>query len=456
MKLKKSQFRLIMALNVVLALLIAAIAFEYALGKKTKLPAGAETPDGGDATPPITVVETPPAPYEKFRSARISLSPALELETNVGGSGDETIVDAFTYKDKIYVFGNTGSTDLDMEGADGKAFMAVLNSDLATENFRFLGESGEKLARVIIAEGGYLLALEKDGAIILRLISPEGYEFIFTSAYTATAATVADLKLFDGKYGLISSVVSSPLSKTKLFFQIFDYSLKLTYERMIDSPYSLGYIDCFELKGVYTMFFNASSDLNLNAGAAVCSELPEPQITYIDKGGSFRAFDAVPVADGWALSVIYEGGDGGIMLVGKDFKKKNMLFGYETPRFCSLYFSGGLFYVSFYGENGRVTDAYDADFGQKRRVEAYSSFTDIAFVLSGNGYSLFFGSTDCGLRVVGSSDICDLTFADGSVKPVKLLKSGDDVFAVCLSSGVSTDIAGWFGGTDVWLARLKL
>ncbi len=459
MKLSKSQFRLIMALNIVLVVLIAAIAFEYALTGKTNTPADAEAPNAGADTvtpPPTTVVNTPTVPYKRTRSARISLSPALELETNIGGSDDETVVDAFTYKDKIYIFGNTTSIDYDMEASFDRSFMAILDKDLATENFIFLGDEGEKLAKVSIAEGGFLLALEKDSSIILRLISPEGYEFVFTSAYTATAATVVDLELFDGKYGLVSSVVSAPLGKAKLFLQLFDYSLKLTYERMIDSPYSLAYIDCFELNNVYTVFFTASSDLTVNAGAAVCSSRTEPEITYIDKGGNYRAFEAVPVSGGWALSVIYEGGDGGILMIGSDFKKKNVLFGYETPVSCSLFFSGGLFYVSFKSAGGRVTDAYDADFGQKRRVETYSVFDRIAYVLSGKDYSLFFGSTETSLRVIGSSEICDLSFGDSSVTPFKLLKSGDNLYAVSLTSGASADVGGHFGGTDVWLARLKV
>ena len=458
MKLKKSQFRLIMALNVILLILVGAIALEYSLGKKTVPPVGAETPEPDDGTPapPTTIVDTKPEPYEKLRNARISLSPALDLEINLGGSGDETVVDAFTYKDKIYIFGNSNSTDYDMDSANGLPFMAVLSLDLQTENFFYIGESGETLARVIFAEGGFLAALNKDGAVMLRLLAPDGRELIFTSAYTATAAKTVDLKLFDGGYGLISSVVNSPLEKSKLFLQLFDKSLKLTYERMIDSPYSLNYLDCFELNGNYTVFFSVSSDLTLNAGAAVCSSAPEPQITYIDRGGNFRAFEVAPYTGGWALSVIYEGGDGGIMLVDKEFKKQNVIFGYESPSSCSLWFSGGLFYASFYGENGRVTDAYDFGFTQKRTVDAYSAFTSITYVLSGNGYSLFFGSTETDVRVIGSSDICDLSFGDGSLSPVKLLKSGDNVFAVCLSREKTDDVGGNFGGSDVWIAKLKI
>ena len=148
------------------------------------------------------------------------------------------------------------------------------------------------------------------------------------------------------------------MEKTKLFLQVFDYSLSITYERIVSSPYSLSYHDCFETAGTFTLFFNSSSDLSAQAGAALCSDADEPEITYIDKGGNYRAFDAAPYAGGWVLSVIYQNGEGGIMLTGSDFKKQAVTFHGPSPSdSATLYYADGLYYAGFYGESAQETVA---------------------------------------------------------------------------------------------------
>ena len=96
MKLQKAQLRLIILLNAVLVVLVAAIALECILGDRTLMP-----PDAEAETPIVS--DTPKPEYSLVRKARLSLSDAIDLETNIGGSGDEALVthlpsaESFTY-----------------------------------------------------------------------------------------------------------------------------------------------------------------------------------------------------------------------------------------------------------------------------------------------------------------------------------------------------------------------
>lgn len=451
MKLQKTQLRLIILLNALLLVLVAAIAAECIIGGRDLFspPVGAQTP--ADESPD----ETPKPEYSTLRKPRPSLSDALELETNLGGSGNESLTAAYAYNGLIYVFGNTESDDYDMTGLSA-AFMAVLDEDLCTVRFSPLG-NGEKLEAAIPGEGGFLTAFSSEGKITLRLYGFDGALLSAAAADSATDAKFGGIKLLDGKYALITELAHSPLEKTKLFLQVFDYSLSITYERIVSSPYSLSYLDCFETAGTFTLFFNSSSDLSAQAGAALCSDADEPEITYIDKGGNYRAFDAAPYAGGWVLSVIYQNGEGGIMLTGSDFKKQAVTFHGPSPSdSATLYYADGLYYAGFYGESAQETVAYNADFTAKRTLTQFDGLKSVTDCLSGRGYALFAGHDGSAITVIGSAETCYLKLGSQNESGAKLIKSGNNVYVLAESSQTSADVGGNFGGTDIWLARLKI
>lgn len=455
MKLQKSQLRLIILLNALLLVLVAAIAAECIIGGRDLFspPVGAQTPADGstDETPGL-----PSAPeYSTVRKPRLSLSDALELETNLGGSRNESLTAAYAHNGLIYVFGGTESDDYDMSGLS-RAFMAVLDEELCTVRFSSLG-NGEKLEAVIPGEGGFLTVFSSEEKITLRLYGFDGALLSAAAADSASAAKFGGIKLFDGKYALITELAKSPLEKTKLFLQVFDYSLHITYERIVNSPYSLSYLDCFETAGAFTLFFNSSSDLSSQAGVAVCSDADQPEIAYIDKGGNYRASAAAPYADGWALSVLYQNGEGGIMLSDGDFKKQAVMFHGPAPSSsATLYYADGLYYAGFYGESTQETTAYNADFTSKRTLAKFDGLKSVTDCLSGRGYALFAGHDGNAITVIGSAETCYLKLGSQNESGARLIKSGNNIYVLAESSQASTDVGGNFGGTDIWLARLKI
>ena len=199
MKLQKAQLRLIILLNAVLAVLVAAIALECILGDRTLTPSDAE------AETPV-VSDTPKPEYSLVRKARLSLSDAIDLETNIGGSGDETLVEAYAYDGKLYIFGNTTSSDYDMTDAQGRAFMCVTDEDLSTERFSFFG-SGEKLERVIFGEGGFLRSfVDKFFDIMNKAGTYEGKIVVVQPIANGLCDVLNEQK---GKYNLFLRGISS-------------------------------------------------------------------------------------------------------------------------------------------------------------------------------------------------------------------------------------------------------
>ena len=448
MKLQKAQLRLIILLNAVLAVLVAAIALECILGDRTLTP-----PDAEAETPVVS--DTPKPEYSLVRKARLSLSDAIDLETNIGGSGDEALVDAFALSGKLYIFGNSSSSDFDMTDAQGRAFMCVTDEDLSTERFSFLG-SGEKLERVIFGEGGFLTVFSHENKLTLRLINFEGNLVASAHADTVTAAEFCDVKLFDGKYGLISSLKSKAIDKNKLLLQIFDFELRLTYERIVSSAYSLSYIDCFELSGAYKLFFNASSDLGRHAGVADCTSATQPEITYVEKGEDYRADAVAPYSSGWAMAVVYRD-EGGIMLLDGNFRKQSVVYCESlSPSRAELMFADGLYYSTFFTDEGSVTYAYDANFSEKRDLPSFGGLNKLFDCVSGNGYALFLGKSESKLAAIGSAETYYCEFAGDNADNAKLIKSGDNIFVAAVVNGVNADAKDNFGGADVWLARLRM
>ena len=89
MKLNRAQVRTILVLDLVLIVLILAIGAQFLFGGRSAAPVD-ESPLPANADNATTADDKPSEPeYSRSRAARKSTAAALELETNIGGSGDE-------------------------------------------------------------------------------------------------------------------------------------------------------------------------------------------------------------------------------------------------------------------------------------------------------------------------------------------------------------------------------
>ena len=261
MKLQKSQLSLIISLNFALILIVCAIFVELFTSNTTN----------------AVSVSTPPLDNERqddyslSRSARISLSSYISLESNLGGSGDDEFIDAFSLNDKIYLFGNTNSVDYDMNGRTSQSFMAVLNSSLTIENIYFIGESNSRLEKVIIIEKGFLAIFNRSGVSVLTLYSDSGEILRSTVSDSSGSSDVCDLFLVDNGFCLVTAPHKAPIGKNRLLLQVYKFDLSLQYERTITTAYNVEYLNAYNVGSEFLVFYRAFSDLGSHLGVAVCS-----------------------------------------------------------------------------------------------------------------------------------------------------------------------------------------
>lgn len=449
---QKNQIRLIVALSLVLMAFAAAIVTETLLRRGQSVPAASTTTETG-AIPDAD--ETPSKPHTLYRSARLNLGAAADLEINLGGSGDETAVNALPYGDKLYIFANSSSSDFDCEGRNGRAVCFTLSRELAVLSRAYIGGEGERLESAIYGEGGFLCAFSSDGKVTLRLIGFDGGERAKVPAGTAGPCEFAGLKLLHSGYALIVSAADSLIEKRRLLFQCFDFALEKKYERTVSDVYSLSYIDCFESGEEITLFFNASADIGCYAGAAVLrGDNISPSVTII-KDAHYRAEAAMPYTGGWAMAVIFKEGGGGLMLLTGAFAKTKTLYSAvnNTAR-AHLFFAGGAYYTAFYGDERQVT-AYDESLSVSSEVEGLTALNSLDGCLTIRGSAVFFGRADRPVVLSTAAGKTIVLGATGDVIKAVVTLNGE-LYAVCESRTTCADVGGNFGGSDLWLARLKV
>ncbi|MDR0425672.1 MAG: hypothetical protein LBH24_00720 [Clostridiales bacterium] len=451
-KFTKSQVTVIAALSAALILLTAGILIERALSGAFSAPPGAETPPTGAE-----------AVYHKNRDARISLSPKLELETNLGGSGDETLCDAYCLGDTLYIFGNTTSADFDMENGS-QAFMAVLTAYGRTEAFYFFGEDNAPLFRAIPAEGGFLLALNGQKPRLVLVDYAGGVLHSAPAGLAATQDRIVDLKLLDGYYAAVVEHRANPLARPQLRVTRYARDLTVSYEREIRSAFSLTYVDCFFIGDAFTLFFNANSDIACYAGAAVGNKTAlEPKLTFIDdrKTPEYQAAGVMPTAGGWAMAVVFRGKDGGEN--GAGVKCLNAAFVTETEQYIGLadplagqmYYYDSMYYTYFSAENSRSMTAFSADFTVKRRVPEFDDVTAVTDIRLSDSYALFGGVRGGKAAVIGAGGAFSAAAGAGAEHNVRVLPGEKGLYLICESRLKGGDVGGNFGGSDIWIARIR-
>lgn len=449
MKLNKTQVKIIISLGFILCVLIVAIIYERSVVTETPSVSVDEptAPSYSEVTPPV---------YEKHRQARISLEDEISLETNLGGSGNEDLISAFTINGKIYAFASTASSDYDLTDLSCSSFLSVLDRDLHTQGFFAITEQGDTLHKVIPAEGGFLCAYSSNGRIKIKLITYDAQ--VIGDAYCDTAGKAAfcDLLLLDGKYALVSSPQSTPFGKSKLLVQCFDKNLVLSYERLITSPYSLSFLSLYNIGSDYTVFSKATSDLGSHLAVSVCSAAPEPSTTHIDSESNYIPTSVLPTSFGWTVSAIFTGGEGGVLLLESDFRKRTVLFQSESVQSAFASYCNGLYYYAFFNENGCNLAAYNDSFNAKNTISGFAKVKEIVCTHAGNDYGLFLAREDDNCRIVGTYDTCSIILRTKSVGAAQILRLGDDFFVVQAATEKSGPVGNLFGSTDIWLAKLKV
>ena len=390
--------------------------------------------------------------YERYRSARPSLHHGLVLETSVGGTGEETTVDAFGVNGQIYVFVNSTSSDYDFENAEGRSALFVFDSALSLRKIHYF-EEGEKLVKVILGEGGFLCVFISGNELILRLYGYDGACLKSNRLGANADESFSDIILCVDGYLLVTQS-SSALERTKIRVRHFSFALSLTYERYISSPYSLSYINCYQLGNEFLVFANASSDLGSHLCAVICSADFSPAFYHIEKHEDYRAFTVLPYLHGYVCPVLYPDGRSGLMTLTPAFVKTALQSEQVTNASdLSLIFSGSLYYYFTFSPTATVI-AYDSALSNAKTLNYFSESTAVTDTISENDYCLFLTQSDF-LAITSNENKFSLVFGKGCSHSL-LVKSGNYYYCIATSSPSNPDCAHSFGQSDVWLTRINI
>ncbi len=234
-------------LRIVAALLLIVIAL--GVGLFFFLPEAKQTVSETPETPP------PIAEYEKIRDAEISLDPALFFSQTIGGSGNEEIVDIHYDDGRIFIFGNTESSDCDFDKSG--AFVAILASNGKT--IRFVTFDGT-LVDVTISGSGFVLAVS---SLVPTLISinNDGDEVARCALSTEREEIPVDLLVTESGYLLVTRLSQSLSGFNRLKLNMIGFDLSYVGSIISDEVYSLEYIDTLDYMGKFILLANAKSSL---------------------------------------------------------------------------------------------------------------------------------------------------------------------------------------------------
>ena len=74
----------------------------------------------------------------------------------------------------------------------------------------------------------------------------------------------------------------------------------------------------------------------------------------------------------------------------------------------------------------------------------------------GNDYGLFSFSSENETVIFDGNGYCSLNLSCAPLSAVLLLRSGDNFYAITSVNKTTADIEALFGGSDIWLCKLRI
>ena len=277
--------------------------------------------------------------YERVRPATASLSSTLKWEQAVGGSADETLVGAFSSNGKVYIFGNTSSSDFDMDGIK-KGFLAILSS--SGETINFLPVSDSTIEQVSIAEGGFLALTSCPSAQAL-LVSFDG-EITKSLSLNNQNEKCERIILMDGGYAVLTSSTTAG-GKGLLFTTFISNDLELIYKSVSNEAYSMNLVDAYAIGQRIIAFCHASGADERMAIGTFCAGT-SPIFRYVTDSESYIPYRILPYENGWVVCAIDALGQAYLLKLSSSFTLSGkLLFNITNCKSCDMRCQGGNYFV---------------------------------------------------------------------------------------------------------------
>ncbi|MDR2201955.1 MAG: hypothetical protein LBP26_04245 [Clostridiales bacterium] len=462
----RRQIWILAVVHVITAAMLLGVFF-YRPARDGGKPTAANPSDGGTA-------ETP-ADHDKFRAARI-LDESVMLETNLGGSGNESVTAAFELSGRLYLFGETDSQNYDFEGRSEGENTFLIITDLALKPLFYKTFKGgfAKCAHFNTAfllmtkseRAAELFALDASGTAVLQKEIPletgeVPLDFVYgydeQSAVTAIDEIVVAVQM---------NLKSEPQKKIKLI--PFDADFKQKTGRIIYNAYALEYIAGFPYGAGYAFAVNMRSDIGSHMALIVCESpltLPHKLIPYeLNSGRDYLAARVTPYSGGFAALIIDADGSADILTVGFDLNAAQIiLLPPHKAKSGELFFDDyeGVFYVYTRSQtdlgrfievnpDGPRTTAYDT-FSTCRSLTAYRAARGAAYFGCKNMPSPYVAVR------YGAGRFSEFAFGGKSENIAELIPFPVDgyIIAVCTSAAKNSKVGGNFGGDDIWLVKIR-
>ncbi len=386
--------------------------------------------------------------WETVREARPSLNENIVWENRLGGTGEESLVAAFTYADRILVFGNTDSTDYDFSAGQGlRGFIAVLDEAGTTQTFY----ETDRITAVTLHEQGFLLALYAPAR--LRLIDFSLATVSETPLYSTQDERVLDIFPREDGYTVVTAINETDSGADSLRVVEFDGAFRKLSSRLLARSAKIRYIDAF----VYAD--KTVVAVNFDFGAVQCMSLIElaggnPLYYDITAEGGYFACDVMPYGGGYAALILSDG-SADILTVNANYTAAKRI--YLNSAECTsgrLYAAGDRIYAYVHKE-GDLSQLCElnANLDYIGIVPEANTFTAAhAYFMQGN-YCNILCSAPGRTLVVSLGDEKRITSLRVETTACLWLKTPSAVLIVA-EAQAGEDCSGQIGGTDIAVLRL--
>ena len=455
MRFSKHQIKVLAVLHLVVAVMLLGVIL---------MPKGG----GGDQSTPVQGEPEPPdgeqeqKPHDKFRDPRIAFDEDIFWETNIGGTGNEQVENAYEIGDKLYIIGNTDSKDLDFDGADGGIFLTVMSQNGKPLAYCFYGG---RLIKSSLVKSGIFCLSENGGKYSVFVIDTNGAVKSEKELPLGTNEKPIDFVCepeTDGIHIIIEATAEFPPQK-----RLQALSLKNTLEPTegvaLSNSFPLEYVAALPRENGYIIVANA---YGAKTGELVIYEWNTSndklysQHDYAILNRKFKAVDFMPYSDGYAALIIDETGVADVYTIGYGLKDTAIvLLGEENIQSGRLFSDNVNNYIYLRRQNG-TTAAYKTttDMKNKSPLGAIENLTEISAFRT-TKTDTYFGGKNAFSPVVTILNHQGVSFEKAfgaTTETIKaMLPSKGSIFVICESSGTSQNVGKNFGGTDALIVKLR-
>ncbi|MDE6618090.1 MAG: hypothetical protein K2K13_03595 [Clostridiales bacterium] len=440
MRITKKQIAVITVLNIVIAGLIAAIVLLRAPRLAEGI-GGTEPDDGG------TVVVAPP--HEKLRDAQKGKVKEISHETQLMGSGDESVIFTFNGGGVTYIFGNAVVPDYDFDSSGG--FLCRIGSDGKILGFTYFDG---KLCAAGVVEGGFCAATVSgagtdDEKSMLYAVGDDGT----TDRLSTVEGTVVDvMPVGSKKMAVIAAIGEGTLKLTE--FTRAGGGWALGSSTRISNALKLQYFDCYILNEEYIISARAFSIPRYDAIVFYTFKAGGDAVPHYYGGNDesmLRPYAVLPYDNGY-MAVCDKNGEAAIVTVDYGFKsfRRDMLgFKFTDGSLTEL---NGKYYACFVGADGGIT--YELDKQLNRKTVSAISGTRLGGVVNMDN-PLYVCTTDSAVTIKDGGDISVvLDIKDCAIS--RVIKTGYNEMLIVMTAKGGDALSAPIGGADVYAISVKL